>query len=147
EVNTSHFELERGSDGNNFNKLVDIPTNNNSSSNTYSYIDNLPLPTGFYRLKLVDLDGTFKYSGILKINFTGIQKLEAFPNPVSNIITVSGINNNELVRLLSADGKVLLQKRASGQTMTIDISAFSSGFYILQYFDGTSIQTLKLVKK
>lgn len=75
EINTSYFELQRGSDGINFNKLATIPTHNNISVNNYSFVDQQPLPTNYYRLKMVDIDGKFTYSGILKINFTGTQKL------------------------------------------------------------------------
>jgi hypothetical protein len=146
EVNTSYFELERGTDGKNFNKLATIATNNSVSVNTYSYIDQQPSSTNFYRLKMVDIDGNFKYSAVLKINFAGAQKLEIFPNPTNSVLTISGINNNELVKLLSIDGKLLLEKRASGQSMTMDLGNLSSGLYILQYFDGSNIQNRKIIK-
>ncbi|HVT86300.1 MAG TPA: T9SS type A sorting domain-containing protein [Chitinophagaceae bacterium] len=146
EVNTSYFELERGADGKNFSGLATIATNNNTSVNTYNYIDQQPLSTNFYRLKMVDIDGNFKYSAVLKINFSGAQKFEVFPNPTNSVLTISGINNNELVKLLSIDGKLLLEKRASGQSMTMDLGNLSSGLYILQYFDGSNIQNRKIIK-
>lgn len=147
EINTDHFELERGSDGINFSRIASISTNNNTSVNNYSYTDHNPLPTIYYRLKMVDIDGKYSYSSVLKINFVGTEKFEVFPNPANSTITVSGINNNQIVKLLSLDGKLLMQKRASGQTMTMDISSYSSGVYLLQYFDGTSLQNRKIIKK
>lgn len=147
EVNTAYFEVGRGTDGRNFSKLTRIATNTNTSINTYNYIDQRPLSTNFYRLKMVDIDGNFKYSAVLKINFVGAQKLEVFPNPANSVLTINGINNNELVKLISSDGKLLLQKRASGQSMTMDISTLSPGLYILQYFDGRNIQNQKVVKE
>ncbi|HWC51999.1 MAG TPA: T9SS type A sorting domain-containing protein [Chitinophagaceae bacterium] len=146
EVNTSYFELERGNDGRNFSRVATIATNNSIYVNTYNYIDQRPLSTNFYRLKMVDIDGNFKYSAVLKINFSGAQKFEAFPNPTNSVLTISGIDNNELVKLISTDGKLLLQKRASGQSMTMDLSSLSTGIYILQYFDGINIQNQKIVK-
>jgi hypothetical protein len=95
---------------------------------------------------MVDIDGNFKYSAVLKINFSGAQKFEVFPNPTNSVLTISGINNNELVKLLSIDGKLLLEKRASGQSMTMDLGNLSSGLYILQYFDGSNIQNRKIIK-
>jgi hypothetical protein len=147
EINTSHFELERGEDGRIFDKIASIAANNNTSTNAYNFTDRQPLPNNFYRLKIVDKDGNFKYSGVLKINFTGVQKLEAFPNPTNSELTISGLKSNEQVKLLSSDGKLLIQKRASGQSMTIDMSRFSTGLYILQYSDGSTINNQKIIKK
>lgn len=147
EVNTSHFELERASDGVNFNRLATISTHNNSSINNYSFVDQQPLSTNYYRLKMVDIDGKFTYSGILKINFSGTQNFEVFPNPARSTITITGINSNGQIKLLSADGKLLVQKRATGQTMSMDISSYSAGLYILQYFDGTTVRSQKIMKE
>jgi hypothetical protein len=147
EVNTSHFDLERGSDGNTFRKLATISTNNNTAVNNYSFVDRQPLSTNFYRLKMVDIDGNFTYSAVLKIEFSGPQNFEVYPNPAKNIVTINGINNNKQVTLLSSDGKLLLRKQASGQSMTMDISSYSPGLYILQYFDGTNMYSKKIVKE
>ena len=145
EINTSYFDVERGSDGIHFNKIATLPTNNTPSVNNYYYTDQNPLSTNFYRLKMVDIDGSFKYSSVLKINLDGALKFDVFPNPANSSITVSGISENQIVKLLSSDGKLLLQKRVSGESMTMDISKYSPGLYILQYFDGTSLQSRKII--
>ncbi|MCC7400714.1 MAG: T9SS type A sorting domain-containing protein [Chitinophagaceae bacterium] len=147
EINTSYFDVERGSDGIHFNKIATLPTNNTPSVNNYYYTDQNPLSTNFYRLKMVDIDGSFKYSSVLKINLDGALKFDVFPNPANSSITVSGISENQIVKLLSSDGKLLLQKRVSGESMTMDISKYSPGLYILQYFDGTSLQSRKIIKQ
>lgn len=147
EVNTSYFEIERGNDGTHFSKLGVVAANNTSSVNSYSFSDQNPLQTNFYRLKMVDIDGSYKYSSVLKINLEGVQKFDVFPNPANSSITVTGVSENQIVKLLSSDGKLLIQKRASGQSMTMDISTYSPGFYILQYFDGTNIQNRKFIKQ
>lgn len=147
EVNTSNFELERGSDGIHFSSLASIPTHNNTSTNNYSFVDQNPLSTNYYRLKMVDIDGKFTYSSILKINFNGSQSFEVYPNPARNSVTINGLHANESVKLFSSEGKLLMQRKASGQSMTLDISNYSRGVYILQYFDGNSLQNRKLVKE
>lgn len=147
EVNTSHIDIERSADGIHFSTLATVATNNNISTNNYNYTDRQPQSTNFYRLKMVDIDGKFSYSSVLKISFSDALRFEVYPNPVRNTLTISGINGNEIIKLLSSDGKLLIQKRASGQSMTMDMSTYSPGLYILQYFDGTKVQSRKIVRE
>jgi Secretion system C-terminal sorting domain len=147
EVNMSHFELERSADGRSFSKLTSVPANNTSSRSNYNFVDRQPLTgTDFYRLKIMDIDGHFKYSGILKINFNSTTKFEVFPNPAKESVTISGILGNKMVKLLNVEGKELIQKVSTGQTMTLDLNKYPSGVYIITYSDGETIQRQKIIK-
>ncbi len=147
EVNADRFEVEKSSDGNNFNKLADVQAKNTPTTNKYGYVDTHPSLTNFYRLKMVDIDGHFTYSAILKISFSGNQKFEIYPNPALNTITITGVNENQIVRVFNIQGNELLEKKASGQSLTIDISKYPSGVYMVQYFDGEKMQNKKLIKE
>ncbi|MFI5185135.1 MAG: T9SS type A sorting domain-containing protein [Chitinophagales bacterium] len=147
EINTSHFEVERGSVSNKFVKLADIPSTNTSGENNYSFVDNQPLPgTGFYRIRMVDLDGGFKYTGILKINFDGLQKFEVYPNPVTDVLTLSGIQPGGRIKVLNGLGREVMQKLSMGESTTVDISKFPAGLYYIQYYDGVKTENKKIVK-
>ena len=39
-------------------------------------------PVNFYRLKIVNQDGSVKYSSILKFEFNGAKRISVYPNPV-----------------------------------------------------------------
>ncbi len=144
----SHFEIERSSNGASFASIGTVQAVNLASRNSYNFNDRQPLSgTSFYRLKMVDMNGEFKYSGIVKITSSGIQPFEIFPNPVKDVFTVSGMRNNEVLRLMDASGKELLRRMATGMSLTIDISQYPNGVYYLSYFDGEKMQTRKILKQ
>ncbi|MBK8661574.1 MAG: hypothetical protein IPN18_07080 [Ignavibacteriales bacterium] len=62
----------------------------------YSYIDAKPQPSRYeYRLKMVDNDGTFEYSGILRVDILipdGFTVHQNYPNPFYGGATSGGAN-------------------------------------------------------
>ncbi|HVT86768.1 MAG TPA: T9SS type A sorting domain-containing protein [Chitinophagaceae bacterium] len=148
EVNVSHFELERSGDGRNFGKIGEVAATNSLLSRNYNYNDANPLNgTNFYRLKMVDIDNRYTYSGIVKINFSGTQVFGVYPNPAKDEITVDGIKAGLQIVIISGDGKMLAKKISSGQSNTFDVSKYPSGIYIVQCFDGEKLQTQKIIKQ
>lgn len=146
EPTTSHFELERSESGSTFTKLSDIPVSG-SSSTKYTYTDKKPLSgLGYYRIKIVDLDGSFKYSTTLKITFSGQQKFEVYPNPVKSVINITGIKDGGRIKLLNLEGKELMQKVVPGGSITWDLSKYPRGVYYIQYYDGQKLLNKKVVK-
>ncbi len=69
EENCSHFAIERSSDGRQFNEIGRISAVNQLNLvNVYNFTDNQPLfGANYYRLKIVDRDGSFKYSSIILV--------------------------------------------------------------------------------
>lgn len=64
EINSSHFELERSTDGRNFETIGTVNANGNTNTRIdYQLFDYYP-ETGvnYYRLKIIDKDGQFEYS-------------------------------------------------------------------------------------
>jgi hypothetical protein len=85
ETNNSHFELEKSNDGFEFKKIAALPSKGlNGSSNsllTYTAIDaDLTEKLYYYRLKQVDLDGSFKYSSSISVKIYS-PELKIYPNP------------------------------------------------------------------
>src|SRR5205814_7357750 len=70
EFNNDHFDLERSGDGRGFQTIARIAGTGSSISKTdYNYTDLLaPDQLSYYRLRQVDLAGSFKYSPIITIN-------------------------------------------------------------------------------
>ncbi|MCB0477681.1 MAG: hypothetical protein KDC84_05935 [Crocinitomicaceae bacterium] len=73
EINNSHFELERSTDGMAFERIAILSGMGNSTlQHTYTYKDQNYL-TGlinYYRLKQVDFDGVFEYFDIISVDNT-----------------------------------------------------------------------------
>ena len=86
EVNTSHFVVERSRDGKNFERVTDVAATGNSTGlQLYRAADATPY-TGisYYRLRIVDADGTSAYSKVIKVTIdlaSGLGEIVLFPNP------------------------------------------------------------------
>lgn len=85
EINLKQYLVEKSFDGIAYEPVgVVLPTANNIVKD-YSYIDATVnhLDMVFYRLKIVDLDASFKYSPVVAVPVKGKQDLPyAFPNPI-----------------------------------------------------------------
>lgn len=87
ERNVSNFEIERSSNGRQFNSLGRVNAVGNSDvKNNYAFVDNLPVTgNNFYRIKSIDLNGSTSYSKIVKVNTAEKNsRLTIFPNPVES---------------------------------------------------------------
>ena len=87
-----------------------ITATNSSGTKIYKWLDDTPLAgLNFYRLKILDLDGLYKYSMIVKIDRNGRKSMAVYPNPVSGdiillqmygqpkgVYTISLFNNNSI---------------------------------------------------
>ncbi|MEP6673888.1 MAG: hypothetical protein ABJA78_01990 [Ferruginibacter sp.] len=83
EISLARFEIERSSDGRNFYFIGSVPAVNIASVKTYNWQDNTPLSgVNFYRLKMIDIDGAFKYSIIVKIDMNAKKSISVYPNPI-----------------------------------------------------------------
>jgi len=74
-----------------------------------------PGRTAYYRLKMVDDDGSFAYSPIRSVAFEGDNTIRIYPNPASDVLHIAfGADMREddlLVELLTSRGKVVAQAR------------------------------------
>lgn len=142
EEGASHFEIERSADAMRWERLVSLPVR--GANTTYSYTDALPLgTTGFYRLKLVDLDETFAYSPVAKVVGHVAASLQVGPNPATNFLNVSlSQSGSRLLQLqvLAAGGQLVKQLSAAPAGYTrLTLDGFPRGQYYLVVKDGAQV--------
>jgi type IX secretion system substrate protein len=153
ELNSSHFEIERSADETNWITLGTVTAKgNNASASDYGYTDESPLSgINYYRLKTVNLDGSYSYTNIKTIRTIQVKGIVIFPNPARNYVNVS-INqsavdlNVKLVNSLGQVMQVMQVKAGTSITLTLDVHNYAQGTYILQVTgsDGT-FQTSKVL--
>ncbi len=69
-----------------------------------------------------------------------------FPNPVSNELTISDMDNNEIERIDIYDMTGKLIKKYDGNTTVIDVSNLNTGNYIIKVYTPEGVIDRKIVK-
>ena len=146
EQNSSHYNIQRSTDGINFTDVARVNAAGNSNIPlTYSHADLLlatlqNVPTVFYRLQTVDNDGLFAYSQVVAVHLNKTEiKLFVFPNPAKDVLQVqtgNGLTGHTTLMITDVMGRQLYKKEMSLQqgsnTIPVNISLFGSGIYYVK---------------
>ncbi len=139
EINSSSFIIYRSYDGISWESLNEVPAHGNTNIEMkYSYIDKdirsnyKNISNLFYRLKMIDKDGSFEYSPIRNVPLIAKEnKVQIFPNPVSEQFTIRGDLKLYQIKILNSTGQICHKFDLNGKTQTIDISSLPSGLYFV----------------
>ena len=147
EINSSHFEVERSVDGQRFSKIKTVNSIGNSTiDQSYKIIDDAPIKgLNYYRLKQIDVDGSFEHSEIKVVNIGGSSAvIELYPNPARNILYINGMNeSNFQVNVYNQLGSLV--KTINKSNNEVDINAFPNGVYYFQIVSTQINQVEKIV--
>jgi len=102
EINTSHFVIEKSFDGNIFFSIAEVAAKGNGN-NPYSFLLENETKNIFLRLKIVDKDGKWYYSNIIKVSVVKYNSISISPNPARDYIRV----DNNIGGLKNANGYIL----------------------------------------
>ncbi len=147
ENNNQFFEVERASDGNDFESIGrEISKGNSQTLQPYQFIDSNPyFGKNFYRLKTIDLMGNFHYSEIKEVRFKG-NEIRIFPNPTTDIFYIEGESlENASFELIDNLGRSILKENLSAEKK-IDLSKQAAGIYFLKLFLATGTKIKRIVK-
>lgn len=122
---------------------------------SYDFIHDNPVRgTNYYRIKQVDFEGTFSYSGIVPITVAVTQaaKVNIFPNPSTgffNLNVGSGWDvDNVSVSVMNTVGRRVMEWNqdvvATRQVVTTDLAA---GIYLVRVEGGKRSTTQRLIVK
>jgi hypothetical protein len=154
EINADHFEIERSLDGKNFIRVVNVKASGYPKD--YSSID-FDVPQGiiYYRLKLVDINGEYSCSQMIKVINRSNQSssIEIYPNPVETELFIpinSSVEQNITIELYSVLGDLLIQREerianVGSSLVKQDIGNLASGTYVIKVITETEGETV--VKK
>ncbi len=142
EQNSATFEIERGNTNNNaWTTIASVNAAGNSTTKKeYTYTDVNPASEGkaLYRLKVIDINGTYKYSKIIPIGNCKTADVIVYPNPTKDgkiNVTISGFGKNITSILTSSVGQLIKNKTVINGTNTIDVSSVANGLYFLTVND------------
>jgi len=116
ETNNAQFELEHSADGRDFDVIhVETGSGTTTTNAKYNYVHrNISNGLHYYRLKQIDLDGTFEYSPIVVLKLDSDENasfLHVYPNPSNGSViqfTVNHGNTNSDIELSLYDMRGIL---------------------------------------
>ncbi|THU30210.1 T9SS type A sorting domain-containing protein [Niastella caeni] len=141
ESGITSYEIEKSTDGKNFTAIGSVKAAN---LKTYSYTDMQPGSAfSYYRLKLIEMDGTFKYSYIISVKSKLSTTISLLPNPVKSILMVQHPKAGAAahIQIINALGQMVkeIQLPANAVISNIDMSGFTSGLYHVVFKNGSAV--------
>ena len=140
ESNTLKYEVEKSSNGRNFSKIGDVAARGGTAN--YAFLDINPFAgDNFYRLKVVDRDGAFRFSSIVRVVTGSSQALNIYPNPITERnfnLELRNVRKGEYtLTLYSVSGQkiyaTIIQHTGGSASQIINIPpALSKGLYHVQ---------------
>jgi hypothetical protein len=142
----AYYDVEKSYDGVNFSKVL---TQNKLNTSIYTVDDNSFKQAGviYYRLKIVELNGSFTYSKIEKVITKMNNQIFILSNPTNDVLNLSSVSSKGQVRVLDFAGKLLITQNILTPLTNINVSTLKAGMYILQYVNGANVETQKFLKK
>ena len=148
ELNVSTYEVEHATDGNTFKKAGNVTATGNTN---YNFVHKSPVfGLNYYRLKVVDANGMFKYSETRKVNFIGDGEPQINPNPAKDVLNISlptnWVNKKVSIKIYSIEGKLVLNTEIANPTylLNIDISNLPASQYYLKLMSNEKIISKKI---
>ena len=159
EKNSNYFLIQHSLDGFKFKDVGKVQGSGTVSGEKAYNFTHADAATGknYYRLKQVDLDGTFEYSPLVLVEQRGINSkpfnFAVFPNPVTDgVLTIAfGKNLSDetlMVTVTDLNGKtVWSQSTNKGQELKLDLNnkTFRPGMYLLKIAAGNERNFHKVI--
>jgi hypothetical protein len=151
EVNFSNFEVQRSVNGKDFIAVSRRLEAKGGATNNYSFVDEAPVAgVSYYRLKLNDKDGSFKYSAI-EIVKTKTIGVSVYPNPVRSSITVQHevAAKGAVISVMDMSGKqaTSITVQVGAVQTTINAAQLAPGSYMVVYTNNGVRQTKQFIKE
>ena len=152
EINNDYFDLERSSDGIDFNSIARLYGAGHSSLiQEYYYEDTQPVyGVSYYRLKQVDYDGQTSYSDPVAIQITDEDLSKFwFDTDNSNInIILSKDETDAVLQITDLQGKVVyIEKLCAGQQqyiINVNANSVDKGIYIMSLKTSKAVQSKRV---
>jgi|GEM_PF-3870329 len=161
EINTDHFEIQRSFNTVDFTEVGKLLAK--GGNNDYAFIDKGVVSVAqqhgvgivYYRLQMVDKDGSSTYSKIVAVKLNNvIQVMNAYPNPFTDAVIVNvnmgstGVVNFTITDITGRTVRTMQTALIAGNNtvMIPGLEILGKGTYFLKAIIGEANSTIKLVK-
>jgi hypothetical protein len=136
ELNFSRYDIEYSRDGLSYTRVASVNGKGNNSDYMYSYTQSNGL--GYYRLKMVDNGGRYRYSDVMKVSTScvNVGHVSVYPNPVKHLeklyVNISNYSGSIKGELFDAKGQRVGNYRFVNGVNELSVSVLSAGVYMLE---------------
>jgi hypothetical protein len=143
--NVNKYELERSTDGLNFSTITQVPAN---STAIYRYTDVAPVAgTTYYRLKIIDANGSFSYSFVVKAVQSRTTPILIQFNQGADVLAVSGLGRGNIITVYTLIGTQVAEVQTGQSTERISTVNWPTGLYVVRILNkGNIVATEKFFK-
>jgi len=146
EINFDEFEIQCSIDGSTYKTLTSVAGMGNATHGSeYQYKGLQSEEWAYYRLKMIDNDGTYKYSSTIILNsdcLAGANGIIVFPNPVSELMVINFNNASDdseaFITVINMNGQTVHSQATNINKginqYVINVSALLEGHYYIKLF-------------
>jgi hypothetical protein len=151
ETKSDQFIIQKSLNSKNWHEIGTRKAQGESSTfKPYQFIDEAPdNGINYYRLKMVDLDGTYSYSQIKTVHFDGLSSIASvYPNPASDFVKIKMQDFNSLksIKIYNLNGQNVYAAQGSSLSDYIDVKSLGVGQYVVEMLSiSGQIKTNKIV--
>lgn len=139
ETNSFAFEVERSINGKKWATIGTVAAKGESDRLAdYTFSDaGLTKGINYYRLKMVDRDGTFNHSHIISLRSSFGKEVSAvtYPNPTSEAVFLQNVDAGQIrsIDVINTTGRTLLNSKGYDSAKGIDVRNLPNGLYLVRY--------------
>ena len=117
-------------------------------SSKYNYVDeNVDCSTCYYRLKQVNLDGTFEYSNVVVVKRSLTIAFALYPNPAVETVNVSSDDEIESLSVINSLGSIVSENlEVYSVTSKVDVQEYPAGTYFVRIKTKTGYSTKQFLR-
>ncbi|MBX7225439.1 MAG: T9SS type A sorting domain-containing protein [Chitinophagales bacterium] len=160
EINNKGFDVERSTDAIDFKKIAFVVGNGTTTIPHSYFVDDHDVVAGidyYYRLKIIDKDGTYSYSPTVSARLEGNKSFaisEIYPNPTmgnSSVDIIAPENGKLIIQFLNVIGQQLKEEHVDLKEginkVNIKTTDLAAATYIVSFQYSELVMTKKLIKE
>jgi hypothetical protein len=147
-INVEKMMVQKSANGISFETIGEVKELNNIMDG--SFRDNLPFNETFYRLVIINTDGSLNYSGIISLKRAAASLLTVYPNPARDYLNIqmnTSVAGGYRIELYNSIGqRVRVKTIFNNQNSTLPVSDAAPGIYrLVLYRNNEKLETHPVV--
>ena len=144
------YQVEQSVDGRNFVEAGSVEANNLDKT-LYSFMDTeykrfFPIEKVYYRLRIVEMDGTSEFSRIIAVHISPEDQIVMYPLPAKDVVWVKSEGQplrGMQAQILNLQGAVLKKIILTQSPVSLDLTDMKPGVYLVRLSNGTVMKLMK----